>query len=80
MPTTLMQVPIGRHQLEEDQEEPGDKLAEHILGLFRTFRWVCTGAGWTDEQFDETMANSENELRTKFGLLFSVYVTHARKA
>jgi hypothetical protein len=76
----LMQVPVGHHQLEEDQEEPGDKLAEHVLGVSRTFRWVCKNAGWTDKQFDEIMTESENELRTKPGLLFSVYVTHARKA
>jgi hypothetical protein len=75
-----MQVPVGHHQLDEDQEEPGNILAEHVLGVSRAFRWMFKDAGWTDEEFDELIANSEKELRTKPGLLFSIYVTHARKA
>jgi hypothetical protein len=74
-----MQVPVGRHQLDEDQEEPGNILAEHVLGVSRTFRWMFKDAGWTDGEFDELIANSEKELHTKPGLLFSIYVTHARK-
>jgi hypothetical protein len=76
-----LQVPVGRHQLDEDQKELGDKLCQHVLEMSHAFRWLLKrDAGWTDEEFNEVIAGTEKELHTKPGLLFSMYVTHARKA
>jgi hypothetical protein len=75
-----MQVPIGRHELNEDQEEAGNELADHIIEVCRNFRWMCNGAGWTDKEFNDIMAKSEKELHTKHGLFFPVYVTQANRA